>query len=84
MYDNPLSYIGAYLRYPRYSQCFLPLSSLPRIPEVPMSSKIVVSVALSQQELAQLATAQLTPNGILPKSVVLKQAFAEYCAKRGI
>jgi len=49
-----------------------------------MSSKIVVSVALSQQELAQLATAQLTPNGILPKSVVLKQAFAEYCAKRGI
>lgn len=49
-----------------------------------MSSKNVVSVALSPGELSQLISAQVTPNGIIPKSVVLKQAFSEYCERRGI
>lgn len=49
-----------------------------------MSSKIVVSVALSEKELAQLEAARKTENGFLAKSEVFKQAFAEYCEKRGI
>lgn len=49
-----------------------------------MSSKIVVSVALSPEEEKKLITAQTTNNGILPKSTVIKQAMDEYFTRRGI